>query len=168
MKKTCKIKLFSTFYTSNLILQKQYQECRLKNYFELICCLLVVKQNNKMLTKKHQARPIGSVTFPEVNVASSNWRHHNDRECGHGHAIAMDMGMFVDIVFLSDMVIIWIVTKKKCKWKNNETREYVQYKRNKMFAIDVKWKVIGFLLVVHLKHLVNIYQASIKATEKEP
>ena len=64
-------KSFSTFHASNLVLQQQYRERGFQRYSELISCLLVAEQNNELLMKTHQSRPIGFATFPEVNVTST-------------------------------------------------------------------------------------------------
>ena len=64
-------KTFTTFHASNVLLQQQYRERRFKKYYELISCLLVAKQNNELLMKNHQSRPIGTEPFPKVNVISS-------------------------------------------------------------------------------------------------
>ena len=64
-------KKFTTFHASNVLLQQQYRECRFTKYLELISCLLVAEQNNELLMKNHQSRPIGFEPFPEANVISS-------------------------------------------------------------------------------------------------
>ena len=63
-------KTFSTFHASNLLLQHQYHEKGFNKYSQLISYLLVVEQNNELLMKNHEARPIGSALFPEVNVTA--------------------------------------------------------------------------------------------------
>ena len=63
-------KTFTTFHASNVLLQQQYQERRFTKYFELISCLLIVEQNNELLMRNHQSRPIGSEPFPKVNAIS--------------------------------------------------------------------------------------------------
>ena len=51
-------KAYTTFHASNVLLQQQYKERRFTKYSELIACLLVVEQNNELLLKNHQSRPI--------------------------------------------------------------------------------------------------------------
>ncbi|XP_047252144.1 uncharacterized protein LOC124887025 [Capsicum annuum] len=65
-------KTFSTFHVSNVLLQQQYREKGFKKYSELITCLLVEEQNNTLLMKNHEARPIGSSSFPEANVVAAH------------------------------------------------------------------------------------------------
>ncbi|KAG2708079.1 hypothetical protein I3760_05G174700 [Carya illinoinensis] len=60
-------KTYTTFHASNLLLQQQYRKRKFKKYSELISCLLVAEQNNKILLRNHQSRPTGSISFPEVN-----------------------------------------------------------------------------------------------------
>ena len=59
-------KTFSTFHTSNVLLQEQYREKGFKKYSELISCLLVAEQNNEFLMKNHETRPSGSNPPPEA------------------------------------------------------------------------------------------------------
>ncbi|KAG4915989.1 hypothetical protein GYH30_053072 [Glycine max] len=52
-----------------------------KKYFGLISCLLVIEQNNEFLLKNHEARPIGSTPFPEVNMTTHDY--YTDRNIDH-------------------------------------------------------------------------------------
>ncbi|XP_051125143.1 uncharacterized protein LOC127247353 [Andrographis paniculata] len=61
-------KTFSTFHASNMVLQQQYCERGFQKYSELITCLLLAEQNNELLLKNHESRPIGTNPFPEVNT----------------------------------------------------------------------------------------------------
>ncbi|XP_059654206.1 uncharacterized protein LOC132300916 [Cornus florida] len=58
-------KTFTAFHASNVLLQQQYRE----------------QQNNELLLRNHQSRPTGSTPIPETYVASSRGR---GRECGRG------------------------------------------------------------------------------------
>ena len=69
-------KTFTTFHAFNVLMQQQYRERRFTKYSKLISCLLVAEQNNELLMKNHQSRPIGSEPFPEVNVISSQTHGH--------------------------------------------------------------------------------------------
>ena len=75
-------KTFSTFHASNILLSQQYRECKFTKYSELISCLLVAEQNNKLLLKNHQSRPVGSSPLPEANAAY----HQGGRGRGRGRA----------------------------------------------------------------------------------
>ena len=66
-------KTYSTFHATNILLQQQYREKGFTKYSELISCLLVAEQNNKLLMKNHESRPTGSSPFPEVNAAIYNY-----------------------------------------------------------------------------------------------
>ena len=44
-------KTYTTFHTSNVLLQQQYRERHFTIYYELIACLLVAEQNNEVLLK---------------------------------------------------------------------------------------------------------------------
>ncbi|XP_021974581.1 uncharacterized protein LOC110869649 [Helianthus annuus] len=63
-------KTFSTFHASNMLLSQQYRERKFTKYSELISCLLVAEQNNKLLLQNHQARPVGASPLAEVNAAN--------------------------------------------------------------------------------------------------
>ncbi|XP_022008034.1 uncharacterized protein LOC110907350 [Helianthus annuus] len=65
-------KTFLTFHPSNVILQQQYRERGFTIYSELISCLLVAEQNNELLMKNHETRPVGATPIPEANVATYN------------------------------------------------------------------------------------------------
>lgn len=74
-------KTLSTFHADNMLLSQQYRERNFTKYSELIACLLVAEQNNKLLLQNHQARPVGATPLPEVHMAS----HHN-RGRGRGRS----------------------------------------------------------------------------------
>ena len=63
-------KSYIIYHVSKVLLKKQYQECKFKKNFELIYCLLLVKQNNKILLKIHKLYPTIYIPFPEVNETS--------------------------------------------------------------------------------------------------
>ena len=44
-------KTYTTFHTSNVLLQQQYRERRFTKYYELIACLLIAEQNNEVIEK---------------------------------------------------------------------------------------------------------------------
>lgn len=76
-------KTFSTFDSSNVLLHQQYHEKDFMKSFELVSCLLVSEQNNELLMKNHEFRPIGSIPFREVNVVANQSTYHR-RGWGHG------------------------------------------------------------------------------------
>lgn len=84
-------KIFSTFHASNILPQQQYREKYFKRYSELISCLLVTEQNNEILLKNHEARPIGSTPFPEVNASIYD-------NSGQGRGVNVVVVVAVDVV----------------------------------------------------------------------
>ena len=78
-------KTYTTFYASNVLLQQQYRERRFTKYSELIACLLVAEQNNELLLKNHQSRPIESIPLPEANATIQVNRRGCGRGRGHGY-----------------------------------------------------------------------------------
>ena len=87
----CWKKTYSTFHANNMLLQQQYRERGFTKYSELISVLLLVEQNNELLMKNHQARPIGSTPFPEVNVVTSN-EHGKNKQFGRGRRRGYGIG----------------------------------------------------------------------------
>ncbi|XP_074352797.1 uncharacterized protein LOC141691949 [Apium graveolens] len=79
-------KIYSTFHASNVLLQQQYREKGFTKYSDLISCLLVAEQNNKLLMKNHECRPTGSRPFPEVNAAIYNYGRGQGGNRGRGFA----------------------------------------------------------------------------------
>ena len=95
-------KTLSTFHASNLLLQQQYREKGFKKYSQLISCLLVVEQNNKLLIKNHEARPTSSAPFPEVNVTA--YQPHNQIQ-GRGRGRGRGVVEVVHVVLVIVVVI---------------------------------------------------------------
>ncbi|KAJ0018617.1 hypothetical protein Pint_11013 [Pistacia integerrima] len=98
-------KTFSTFHASNVLLQQQYREKGFQKYSELISCLLVAKQINELLMKNHEACPIGSTPFPEVNVTISD---------NHGMVMVVAVVKVV-IITIVVVIIITLLTIKATK-----------------------------------------------------
>ncbi|GJV49943.1 hypothetical protein Tco_1440155 [Tanacetum coccineum] len=65
-------KTYSTFHASNMTLQQQYRLQNFTRYSELNAYLLVAEQNNVLLMKNHQSRPVGSLAYPEVNATKND------------------------------------------------------------------------------------------------
>ncbi|XP_012833516.1 PREDICTED: uncharacterized protein LOC105954393 [Erythranthe guttata] len=85
-------KTFTTFHASNMLLQQQYRERGFTKYSQLISCLLVAEQNNELLMKNHNSHPTGSQAFPEVNanvsfpeVNANNYNRGRGRGRGRGY-----------------------------------------------------------------------------------
>ncbi|XP_021722459.1 uncharacterized protein LOC110689948 [Chenopodium quinoa] len=84
-------KTYSTFHANNVVLQTPYREKGFTKYSDLISCLLVAEQNNKLLMKNHESRPTGSTPFPKANATSHSGKekkardHASSRGRGRGH-----------------------------------------------------------------------------------
>jgi len=52
-------KNFSTFHSSNVLLQQQYRKKGFTTYTDLISCLLLVEANNELLMRNSEMRPQG-------------------------------------------------------------------------------------------------------------
>ncbi|XP_018511547.2 uncharacterized protein LOC108870540 [Brassica rapa] len=77
-------KTLSTFHLENVVMQQQYRTNGYCCYSELTQVLLVAEHNNQLVTLNHQARPTGSATFLEANVASSSYDNRRGRGRGRG------------------------------------------------------------------------------------
>ncbi|XP_013669118.2 uncharacterized protein LOC106373499 [Brassica napus] len=72
-------KTFSTFHSSNIILQQQYRMKGFATYTDLISCLLLAEANNELLMKNSEARPVGTAPLPEANGIEKK----NPNECNY-------------------------------------------------------------------------------------
>ena len=150
-------KTFSTFHASNVLLQQQYREKGFKKYSELISHLLVAEQNNDLLLKNHENRPTGSEPLPEVNEA---YAHHARRGKGRGprgRGRGRDYGQERN----SNLGINHSSNKKEKRKdeKREATREgCFRCGGRGHYARDCRTP----------KHLVELYQESLKKKEKNP
>ncbi|XP_074323234.1 uncharacterized protein LOC141660171 [Apium graveolens] len=80
-------KTYSTFHASNVLLQQQYRVKGFTKYSDLISCLLVAEQNNKLLMKNHESRPPGSSPFPEFNATTYSFGRGRGRGRGRGNQV---------------------------------------------------------------------------------
>ncbi|XP_019233893.1 PREDICTED: uncharacterized protein LOC109214431 [Nicotiana attenuata] len=71
---------------------QQYRERGFKKYSELISCLLVAEQHNTLLLKNHEARPTGSASLPEANMATRRDKSGKRQNNNHGHMIVRGHG----------------------------------------------------------------------------
>ncbi|XP_048605324.1 uncharacterized protein LOC125582912 [Brassica napus] len=83
-------KTYSTFHSSNVILQQQYRMKGFTTYTDLISCLLLAETNNELLMKNSEARPVGTTPLPEANEVEKkepnecNYVQNNKRSHGNG------------------------------------------------------------------------------------
>ncbi|XP_013617551.1 PREDICTED: GATA zinc finger domain-containing protein 14-like [Brassica oleracea var. oleracea] len=82
-------KTYSTFHSSNVILQQQYRMKGFATYTDLISCLLLAEANNELLMKNSEARPVGTTPLPETNEVENkepnecNYVRNNKRSHGN-------------------------------------------------------------------------------------
>ena len=88
-------KTYTTFHTSNMLLQQQYRERRFTKYYELIACFLVAKQNNELLLKNHQSCPTVSISLSEANATIQTNRRGRGRECFYGRGRGRSRGLHI-------------------------------------------------------------------------
>ena len=161
-------KTFTTFHASNVLLQQQYRERRFTEYSQLISCLLVAEQNNELLMKNHQSRPTGSEAFLEVNaISSQNYGHGRGR--GRGRSRGRNSRQYHNSSSYQ---------KRKApfhhqKWNNNELRqENGESTKKKSKAPQDTCYRCGMeghwsRTCRTAKHLVDLYQASLKENGKK-
>ncbi|KAJ0035486.1 hypothetical protein Pint_26071 [Pistacia integerrima] len=136
-------KTFSPFHASNVLLQQQCREKGFQKYFELISCLLVAEQNNELLMKNHEA----------LNVTISNNQGHGRRH-GHGRGHGHRNG------------------HGHQKWNNDEEKkekgksgQHKNLKNTEIFCYRRGMKGHWSRSCRMPKHLVELYQASLKEKE---
>ncbi|KAM3382062.1 hypothetical protein P3S68_007635 [Capsicum galapagoense] len=147
-------KTLSTFHTSNVLLQQQYREKGFKKYTKLSSHLLVAKQNNDWLMKNHE-RPTGSAPFPKVNSVHAHHARHG-KGSGRGRGRGRDCGHNVQ-----ERNLVPGVNHSSNKRRKYEKREAVtcfRCGRKGHYSRDCH----------ALKHLVDIYQVSLKKKERNP
>ena len=161
-------KTFTTFQASNVLLEQQYRERRFTEYSQLISCLLVAEQNNELLMKNHQSRPTRSEAFPEVNAISSQ-NHGRGRGRGRGRSRGRNFRQYNNYSSYQ---------KRKApfhhqKWNNNELRqENGESTKKKSKAPQDTCYRCGMeghwsRTCRTAKHLVDLYQASLKEKGKK-
>jgi hypothetical protein len=156
-------KIFFTFHALNLLIQ-QYRERSFKKYSELISYLLVAEQNNELLMKNHQSRPTDSspfseanmITFPEANATS--FKENRGRGRGRGPRRGRGRGRNN----------AWRREGHNSKSNDNNVGRYEKEKNSSFFKKSessyYRCDMTNYWSrTCHtLKHLVELYQASIK------
>jgi hypothetical protein len=161
-------KIFYKFHDLNLLLQQQYRERGFKKYSELISCLLVVEQNNGLLMKNHKSRPNDSSLFPERNATAflepnatsfkgnHGWGRGRGPRRGRGHGRNN----------------VWRREGHNSKSNDNNVGRYKKENNSPSFKKS-KISCYRYGMTNHWshtyripKHLVELYQASIKKKEK--
>ena len=161
-------KTFSTFHASNVLLQQQYRERRFIEYSQLISCLLVAEQNNELRMKNHQSRPTGSEAFPEVNAISSQ-NYGRGRERGRGRSRGRNSRQYNNSSSYQKRKALF----HHQKWNNNELRQEngESTKKKSKAPQDTCYRcgMEGHWSRTYrtAKHLVDLYQASLKENGKK-
>ena len=169
-------KTYSTFHANNMLLQQQYRERGFTKYSELISVLLLAEQNNELLMKNHQARPTGSTPFPKVNVVTRTQYEPNKTfgsGRGRGHGYGRGRGRARGRSFghgrghnhqnFSNF-------KKKphhLKWNKNEEKSKANATSSQVESTCHRCGMKGHWSRTcrTSKHLVDLYQASLKGVE---
>ena len=161
-------KTFTMFHASNVLLQQQYRERRFTEYSQLISCLLVAEQNNELLMKNHQSRPTGSETFPKLNAISSQ-NHGRGRGRGRGRSRGRNSRQYNNSSSYQKRKALF----HHQKWNNNELRQEngESAKKKSKAPQDTCYRCGMEGHWSHTcrtaKHLVDLYQASLKENGKK-
>ncbi|XP_059281024.1 uncharacterized protein LOC132034658 [Lycium ferocissimum] len=156
-------KTFSTFPASSMLLQQQYREMKFKKYSDLIAHLLVAEQHNELLMKNHESRPTGTAPFPEVNEA--NFRHSR-RGRGRGPSRGHGRGQGRNFNHDSRLAPNNTLHHQQCKRKD-EKYETGQKKNSENKCFRCGGKGHWSRTCRTPKHLIMLYQASLKRAEKD-
>ncbi|XP_059302155.1 uncharacterized protein LOC132054109 [Lycium ferocissimum] len=155
-------KTFFTFPASSMLLQQQYREMRFKKYSELNSHLLVAEQHNELLMKNHENRPTSTVSFPEVNEANF---HHSRHGKGRGPSRGHGHGRGRNFNHDSRLTPNNTLHHQQCK-KKDEKHEVVKKKNSENRRYRCGGKRHWSRTCRTPKHLVELYQASLKKAEK--
>ncbi|XP_074342839.1 uncharacterized protein LOC141680540 [Apium graveolens] len=164
-------KTYSTFHANNMLLQQQYREREYTKYSELISILLLAMQNNELLMKNYQAHSTGSAPFSEVNVITSNEYEQNKQfGCGHGRGFGrgrargrgFGRGQGHDHRKFSNFK-----NSHHQKWTKNEEKPKgsIMDKSIERTCHHCRIKVHWGRTCRISKHLVDLYQTSLKGVE---
>ena len=156
-------KTYTTFHASNVLLQQQYRERRFTKYSELISCLLVAEQNNEFLMKNHELRPAGAVALPEANASTSKdrGRGHGRERGNHGRGGYK----FSSNRNQKNISQKWNVYNAKHNKGKNVEKHTPKHYEDVCFRCGMSGHWSRTCRTT--KHLVDLYQASVKGKEKK-
>ncbi|XP_065635567.1 uncharacterized protein LOC136070105 [Quercus suber] len=148
-----------------MLLQQQYRELKFKKYSELISCLLVAEQNNELLLKNHQSRPTGSTPFPKVNGASFE-RNGGNKSRGRGHGRGknnQNRGRYTHNILKGHTTPY---KRKRLKQERDKGLQNKPSKGRENICFRCGMKGHWSHTCCTPKHLVDLYQASLKEKRK--
>ncbi|XP_026398975.1 uncharacterized protein LOC113294791 [Papaver somniferum] len=157
-------KTYFTFHASNILLQQQYRERQFKNYSELISCLLVAEQNNELLLKNHQSHPAGSTIAPEMNATESRGNAPESRCKEQGRSLDPKKTNFKKKAGNNSH---YHKGKKNVFPKHKGKRSQSHSKHHESVCHRCGSPGHWANVCRTPKHLVDLYQASIKGKEKK-
>ncbi|XP_021819786.1 uncharacterized protein LOC110761596 [Prunus avium] len=169
-------KTFPTFHASNVVLQQQYRERGFQKYSDLISCLLLPEQNNELLIQNHQSRPTGSAPFHEVNAALAPSHEayatssHGDRRRGCGRGMGTRNGQVQNSNSHRLGLRNTQASHNHQKWNKQDKANGSQPLADRVIEeASHRCGTNGhWARVCHTpKHLVDLYQASIKGKGKK-
>ncbi|XP_021730989.1 uncharacterized protein LOC110697892 [Chenopodium quinoa] len=166
-------KTLTTFHASTILLQEQYRERDFKMFDELMSVLLVTEQNSDLLLKNHNLRPTGSLAThheanatssypPETNATRKGGRgYYNGRGRGRGNYRGRDRGRGRNNFQRNSI----FKNSEKQKGQSSGSHKHT-HSRGKntcyKYGMTGRWGRTCRLA----KHLVDLYQTSVKGKEK--
>ncbi|CAI8605009.1 unnamed protein product [Vicia faba] len=108
---------------------------------DIISCLLVDEQNNKLLLKNHEAHPTGTTPFPEVNASRHDLYGKIVIPVVHAHMVIIMLTVLILIVVAVVIIRTHISTSSGKMLKRMKKRVKVA-KPMKILAIIVEEKML--------------------------
>lgn len=157
-------KTFTTFHASNVVLQQQYRERRFRKYSELISVLLVAEQNNELLLKNHETRPLGSVAVPEAHATTSTTKGNGRNYKGKGKCTRGNKNNSKQFQRYKPYHQEWKSGRPKKEQHPRNGKELSQKPMKHKEEVCYRCGVAGHWSRTcrTAKHLVDLYQASLK------
>ncbi|CAL9024154.1 unnamed protein product [Prunus brigantina] len=153
-------------------LQQQYRERGFHKYSDLISCLLLAEQNNELLMQNHQSHPTGSAPLNEVNatLAPSHEAYatssHGDRRRAKGTCNGQDQNSNSNCLGPRNTQ----ASHNHQKWNKQDKANGSQHSADRVIeeachrcGTNGHWARVCRTP----KHLVDLYQTSIKGKGKK-
>ena len=167
-------KTYITFHASNVLLRQQYRERRFTEYYELIACLLVAERNNELLLKNHQSRPTGPIPLSKANATIQVNRrgrgrgrgyYGQGRGCGRGHYNSWNRGNYNQSQNKNNTF-----NNQKLNHSEKLSGKATRPHNKKVYETECYrcgMKGHWSRTCRTTKHLVDLYQASMKGKDKQ-
>ena len=139
-----------------MLLQQHYREKGFKTYANLISCLLLAEQNNELLMRNSQMRPLGSAPLPDAHATEDNKESNHVQ--GNGQLAVVETSQ-IDVDTVEDLLAAgeeMVETMDGTVAHLDEamavavdllSNPNTRLNQRNTCAIDVEWAIIGLRLV---------------------